>query len=160
MRCALFLFALGVWSLCFGSAALPAEQETVPAELVLAYEADSLGAWVSGSVAQSVLCEAGYCASLHRAESASSLLQGIVSGKFHAALEFEKSLAAGVDILGETGTRFRLGLAYNEALARECPGLPDWRALFACSHLLRTSWSFPRGSIFTHGSFTEISRQF
>lgn len=64
---------------------------------------------------------------------------------------YTDGLASGAIIdMGDLGLEPREGWIYPTYMAEQCPGLPDYRALFDCAQAFATAETFPNGRLITY----------
>lgn len=64
---------------------------------------------------------------------------------------YTKGLASGAIIdMGELGLEPREGWIYPDYMADQCPGLPNYQALFDCAQAFATAETFPNGRLITY----------
>ncbi|GLK69744.1 ABC transporter substrate-binding protein [Hansschlegelia plantiphila] len=84
-------------------------------------------------------------------------IQGVMDGDITATLEiwehtiqdnFDKAIKSGKgEDLGDLGIKTVEGWIYPDYMEKECPGLPDYKALNACAEKFATAETFPQGRL-------------
>lgn len=115
---------------------------------------DWTGQKLSTRIMGAVLERAGYRVAFVPTDYLGQLVD-MRSGAVHVAMEvwattgkedLDRAVASGEVVnLGETGMVAREEWWFPRYVKDRCPGLPDWRALAACSKLFATAQTAPRG---------------
>jgi len=135
-----------------GVAASAADTIRVP---VNAWTGQNISAHITGEL----LGELGYDVEYVTA-GAVPQISAMAQGTLHAQPEFwdnnvgniyDKALAEGdIKIVGPLGLEPKEGWMYPPYMEEQCPGLPDYEALYDCAQAFATASTFPKGRLITY----------
>lgn len=138
-------------SLMLSTAAVADVESTDPIKLTLH---DWSGQLINTRIMGSILEEAGYNIEYVQADYIAQFA-GLKTGDLHLAMEIwettgrealDEATATGKVVnIGETGLQAIEEWWYPLYMKEQCPGLPDWKALKACSEKFATTETAPSG---------------
>ena len=141
----------GVVCASLSSMAMAAEMSTDPIKLTLH---DWSGQLINTKIMGSILTEAGYNVEYVQADYIAQFA-GLKTGDLTLAMEIwattgqealdEAVATEKVVNVGETGLQAIEEWWYPLYMKEKCPGLPDWKALKACSEIFSTAETAPKG---------------
>ncbi len=147
----MFISGLIAASILTATSSIAAVESKEPIKLTLH---DWTGQLLTTRIMGSVLQQAGYNIDYIQADYIAQFA-GLKTGDLHVAMEIwettgreamDEATASGkVENLGETGMQAIEEWWYPNYMKERCPGLPDWKALNACSAEFETPETAPNG---------------